>query len=385
MRTQQVVDPVPWKKAFQRHDRPAVLSQAALLLSLSDQVRRHGQALALARVAGGGRKRAVSPPLEEEKSFPVPRVRLTGAREGVEAVRARLTRRYGKKVVQPRRPVKATAEPHESLPDLAARLGRTASLGAAADLMEACLIHGLELTRIAAAIAYFDVTSEPGRLLAVLAEGARSADELARDVAATALARVAPEHPRLAKLVLKKRRRRRGRRAHTALLIHGTWARSATWWQPGGDFHSYLLGSVRPDLYSAADRFEWSGGWSDGARAIAASDLRAWVTAHGLNGLDLFTHSHGGSVAMLASQGGLDVGELVLLSCPVHPQYMPDFSRVGKTVSIRVHLDLVILADGGGQRFHDSRIQENVLPVWFDHAATHDPAVWQQHNVPAKL
>jgi hypothetical protein len=50
-----------------------------------------------------------------------------------------------------------------------------------------------------------------------------------------------------------------------------------------------------------------------------------------------------------------------------------------------VHLDLVILADGGGQRFHDSRIQENVLPVWFDHAATHDPAVWRQYNVPAVL
>lgn len=385
MRPQPVADPVPWKKAFQRHDRPALLSQAALLLSLGDQVRRHRQALALARGAGGGRKRVVSPPAEEEKRFSVPRLRLTGAREGVEAVRARLTRRYGKKIVQPRRPVKATAEPHESLADLATRLGRTASLGAAADLMEACLIHGLELTRIAAAIAYFDVTSEPGRLLAVLAEGTRSADELARDVAATALARVAPEDPRLAKLVLRKRRRRRGRRAHTALLIHGTWARSATWWQPGGDFHSYLLGNVRPDLYNGADRFEWSGGWSDGARAIGASDLRAWITTHGLNGLDLLTHSHGGSVAMLASQCGLDIGELVLLSCPVHPQYVPDFSRVGKTVSIRVHLDLVILADGGGQRFHDSRIQENVLPVWFDHAATHDPAVWRQHNVPAKL
>jgi hypothetical protein len=385
MKQERVVDPVPWRKAFARHDRPAVLSQTALLLSLGGQIRRHRQTLALSRAALPRGARVVVRPLEEEKRFPVPRLRLTQAREGVEAVRGRLVRRFGRKVVRQRRPAKGAATPHESLPDLAARLGRTASQGAAADLMEACLLHGSELTRIAAAIAYFDVTADPGRLLAVLVDGTRSADGLARDLAATALARVAPEHPRLGQLLSKGSRRRRGRRAHTALLVHGTWARSATWWQPGGDFHSYLLGSVRPDLYSAADRFEWSGGWSDGARAIAASDLRAWVTAHSLNGLDLFTHSHGGSVAMLASQAGLSIGELVLLSCPVHPQYMPDFARVGKAVSVRVHLDLVILADGGGQRFRDSRIQENVLPVWFDHAATHDPAVWQQYNVPAKL
>lgn len=56
-----------------------------------------------------------------------------------------------------------------------------------------------------------------------------------------------------------------------------------------------------------------------------------------------------------------------------------------KVVSIRVCLDLVILADGGGQRFNDPRIEENVLPLWFDHSRTHDPGTWQEHNVPALL
>ncbi len=89
---------------------------------------------------------------------------------------------------------------------------------------------------------------------------------------------------------------------------------------------------------------------------------------------------------MLASQAGLNIGELVLLSCPVHiPKYLPNFTRVTKVVSIRVHLDLVILADGGGQRFQDPNIQENVLPVWFDHFATHDPDIWQQYDVPSML
>ena len=91
---------------------------------------------------------------------------------------------------------------------------------------------------------------------------------------------------------------------------------------------------------------------------------------------------------MLSSQLGLRIGELVLLSCPVHPGlYEPDFSRVTKAVSIRVRLDLVILVDRGGQRFKDARIRENVLPIWFRHDATHDPAVWQNsnYNVPSLL
>jgi len=44
-------------------------------------------------------------------------------------------------------------------------------------------------------------------------------------------------------------------------------------------------------------------------------------------------------------------------------------------------MDLVILADRGGQKFTDPRIDEHVLPVWFDHFATHDPAVWDKYNI----
>jgi hypothetical protein len=89
---------------------------------------------------------------------------------------------------------------------------------------------------------------------------------------------------------------------------------------------------------------------------------------------------------MVANQAGTQIGRMILLSCPVHwPQYMPAFNRVNRVISIRVHLDLVILADGGGQRFYDPRIEEHVLPLWFDHSLSHDPATWQQYNVPAWL
>jgi pimeloyl-ACP methyl ester carboxylesterase len=180
-----------------------------------------------------------------------------------------------------------------------------------------------------------------------------------------------------------------GEPSRTALIVHGTFARQATWWQPGapGNFHGYLKTMVDPSLYSAADRFDWSGLYSDSARDRAALELVGWVTRHRLDGLDLFTHSHGGSVAMQANRvGGLRVGRLVLLSCPVHwKRYSPDLSLVRKAVSIRVHMDLVILADRGGQRFPARSIPEIVLPIWFKHAVTHEQRTWEKHKLPAKI
>src|SRR5262249_11295340 len=136
-------------------------------------------------------------------------------------------------------------------------------------------------------------------------------------------------------------------KARTSLLVHGTWARNESWWQPGGSFHNYLFTQVLSDLYAAPDRFDWSGGYSDAARSIAANDLRQWLSSHGAIDPLVMGHSHGANVVMLATQLGVNMREAVLLSCPVHwPKYTPNFANVAKVVSIRVHLDLVILVDG---------------------------------------
>jgi hypothetical protein len=256
-----------------------------------------------------------------------------------------------------------------------------------AQLLELYLRHPDPLLRVAAASTYLDLTADPARLMPVLADGTESPEELVRELAATVLSRAAPDHPRLAALAQSGPAGDTGAPAHTSLLVHGTFARTSLWWQPGGDFHTYVLQNVRRDLYSQPDRFEWSGGYSDAARAMGADDLGRWLADHGLHRPDLFAHSHGGSVAMLTShQFGVNMNELVLLSCPVHvDRYMPDFTSVAKVVSIHVHLDLVILADRGGQKYTDPRIQEHVLPVWFDHSATHDPGTWAANHVPNML
>ena len=104
---------------------------------------------------------------------------------------------------------------------------------------------------------------------------------------------------------------------------------------------------------------------------------------------------------MLATQRGMKVDRLVLLSCPVHwGHYQPNFHLVGKAYSIRVFFDLVIWTDrqharfAGGtslaaQRFPLSvtaggypKIREIILPIWFGkHSDSHEPSVWAQHKI----
>ena len=355
-------EPVRGPAAFAEETDEAALSRAAILLHAAAQLRGDDVALS-ARAEGTGRGAYSLMPSDQKDDFPVPVLRPTSARFSV-APRAELLR--------------------ENVPADRAELGRelyaNPSPRVAASLARTCLTDRDELTRVAAAALDFLLNTNPRPSIEMLARGTASDDELVREVAATALARISPRHPSLGRLYAVSASPGQGEPSRTSLLVHGTFARSYTWWMPGGDFHQYLLG-IRPDLYGAPDRFDWSGRYSEAARAEAAVELLDWIAARDLDGLSLFTHSHGGSVAMLATQGALTVGELVLLSCPLHPEYAPNFANVSRTVSVRVKWDLVILADGGGQKFEDPGIEEHVLPIWFNHSATHSPDVWRTHHV----
>lgn len=386
MPKKRVEKPITGPEAFHKTSEAAVQSQAAILLMLGRQFRGDDQAL-VARAAATGRPTAVEAvPQEDLLEFPVPALQPTGERIGLRRVNSNLAERFGSPVAKARIGAGDAKMLRRPLSQMAEQLYQEPTTETAAQLLEASLRSSDELVRVSAAASYFEISTQPQRLIKVLADGTRSKDNLVRDVAATALARIAPEHPRLRALSKSSPTKTRRKPSRTSLLVHGTFARSGSWWQPGGDFHSFVLANVRPDLYSAQDRFEWSGGYSDSARSIGATELRDWVDSHGLGGLDLFGHSHGANIAMLATQGGLTVGTLVLMSCPVHiPKYIADFTRVTRCVSVHVRLDLVVLADRGGQRFNHPNIEEHVLPVWFDHSATHEPAVWRRHGVKVLL
>jgi len=392
-RSVRAPSPVAGPEAFRdMQKRDHVLSQAATLLLIGAQMRGDAVATPPAAAPSARAPRGMRPaapevlPAGDLRRLGFPRLTAGPARFRPETLQRIAGVRFtaARAAVPPRGDQRAAAG---AVRQAANAFYRDTSHESAAALLEVSLRHPQELVRVTAAASYVPITTDPAPALAILERGARSRDTLTRDVAATALGRLDPRNPALAPLLEPRRRRSSLRRSHTALLVHGTWARTNSWWQPpNGDFWSYYHAQVDPTLYGAADRFDWSGGYSDAARALAGNDLHTWVDGHGLDGLDLIGHSHGGSVIMLANQAGTHIGRMILLSCPVHwPKYTPDFMRVGRVISIRVHLDLVILVDGGGQRFNHPQIEEHVLPIWFDHSATHDPANWQRHNVPAMV
>jgi hypothetical protein len=354
-----------------------------VLLQIGRQLRGDDRAvMERARAVRAGRRVELASH-EEEDEFPVPQLGLAApARRtmAAEAVQERVQRRFG----YTKR--KRSAAWTQAFADSAARLYETAEAQAAAELLELSLEHPRDLVKICAAAAYHPIAREGERLRKVLVKGLRSADELEREVAATALGRIDPTHPALARLLGKKKKKPKGKPSNTITLVHGTWAANGTWLRPGGDFFEFLR-PLRPDLYDGADLFTWSGGYSDAARSAGADELTQWVADHNESGLDIMGHSHGANVILLATQRGLKTGKTILLSCPVHvDKYFPKFSNVKTPVfSVRVKLDLVIAADFGGQKFKDPNITEIVLPIWFDHSASHSPAVWQKHGVAARV
>jgi hypothetical protein len=173
-----------------------------------------------------------------------------------------------------------------------------------------------------------------------------------------------------------------GKRGTVSLLVHGTAAWKGAWWFPQGDFHDYVLAHIRPDLYSGGRPFSWSGKYKQSHREVAAKRLALWASGDSLN--TVFAHSYGGVIALLATTHGLTINELVLLSVPAEKVDV-DWDRIARAVSLRIHLDLVLLAARRKQAFN-LPVSEHFLPRWFrGHADSHDIGIWHEHDVARAL
>jgi hypothetical protein len=171
------------------------------------------------------------------------------------------------------------------------------------------------------------------------------------------------------------------------ILIHGTcpWGRP-NWSVPGtGPLFTYIKNRMRPDVYGAPDYYRWGGGHTYYAREEAARDLSSWVTSRELKGIDAVAHSHGGNVALEATQLGCAFGELLLLSCPFlrGKKYRLKRAAAERARSIRAKCDLVLLACRVWQLFpRGIGIAESILPIWFyGHGATVNPDTWSKHGI----
>jgi hypothetical protein len=369
MAGQQDPTPVPGAEAYTRRDSDARLSQAAIVLSLGAAAA--GVPERVDRPTDIGLPADLSPLGRPE---PVPLAEAV-APLGITVEEQR-----------DRRGPAVAANTRAALMDL---LVSDPNPVVAATLVEACMRSDDRLVRTAAAVAAIDTTGPRNDVLAQLVDGASRGRGITQDIGRIGLSRLDPRHPVLRRVVGRPSPLDGSDRpSHTAFLTHGTFAALTTWWQPGGDFYTYLDG-LAPPLHLHDPSFKWSGLYSDGARRLAAQQMLDWVTAQGLQQPDLFTHSHGGTVANLATGLGLQLDRLVLLSWPVHPEWFPNFDRVRRIIDIRVHLDLVILADRGGQTFTPpasaaGKVTSHVNG-WFAHSDTHDPDYWNRWGLPATL
>src|SRR5438309_12022564 len=117
-------------------------------------------------------------------------------------------------------------------------------------LMQICLRNLNELVGVYSVTGCTEHSSELDRLNRIVDAGTHSTENLVRSIAATALTFAAPDNARLKEMQGIARQSGAAGAGHTTMLIHGTWAQNSPWWQPGGDFLTSILQSVRPDLDS---------------------------------------------------------------------------------------------------------------------------------------
>ncbi len=369
MAQQRDAEPIPGPDAFAARGRDARLSQAAIVLSVGAAAAGapervdHPAELGLPTELGScGR---ADPIAVADATAPLGLAPDTSPEQRQRRVPATTSVRLMTRLVDDPEPVTAAA------------------------LVEANLRSDSRLVRTAAAVAALDTTGPRRDVLAQLVAGASRGGPLTRELGRIGVARVDPQHEVLRHLVGRPARLTgTDRPSHTAVLTHGTFGSPTRWWRPGGDFYLYL-DSLVPPLKLHSPSFSWSGLYSDGARQLAAQQLVDWIADQDLDRPDFFGHSHGSTVANLATRRGLELDRLVLLSWPVHEQWFPDFTRVGRVIDVRVRMDLIILADGGGQTLtpppeHAGRVTSHVHG-WFDHGATHEPDYWERHQLPSVL
>ena len=183
----------------------------------------------------------------------------------------------------------------------------------------------------------------------------------------------------------QRRRVSRGRRPKVAdeitIIIHGTFASNGKWWRSGGDFFEYVKKDLnRSDLYGQTDQFKWSGKNRDRKRRQASVALKSWLKGHPSKKVNIFAHSHGANVAMLATHKDVYIDRLIMLSPPVRKDYFAKWANVGVAHNIQASFDPVVAIAHGGQWFNLSQVKEKKLKA-SGHSASHEPDVWRREKL----
>jgi hypothetical protein len=125
------------------------------------------------------------------------------------------------------------------------------------------------------------------------------------------------------------------------LIIHGTFAKKASWHTAQGDFFKTLQERIGPN--GSIYNFIWSGENSYKARTQAGVACKNFIKTIMEPGdrLHIVGHSHGGNVAILAAQeltkekSPLTIHKLITLGTPVCTMhYIPDMQRISSVYNL---------------------------------------------------
>ena len=190
MAYERVTKPISGYEAFGQVGDAAILSQAAFVLILGNQLRGTPQARAARTRAVGITATEELLPSEDQAVFPLPTIPATAERFSPDKLRAAANRAAGMQDYRAR--YRASASDAEAARVAYGALARgvyeTPTSESAATLLNECIFHDHELVRTAAAAAYCTHAADPRPLIDLLAKATRSKDTLTRDVGATALA-----------------------------------------------------------------------------------------------------------------------------------------------------------------------------------------------------
>jgi RHS repeat-associated protein len=122
-----------------------------------------------------------------------------------------------------------------------------------------------------------------------------------------------------------------------SVYVHGTFSSANAWKNNRMDFIN-SMNTIAGD--SNFHVFSWSGRNTDIARKIAGSDLASFINGYKFaesEKLNIFSHSHGGNVAILASQFDLQkpIDNLVLFGTPIRSEYHPRMSNINNLLNIQ--------------------------------------------------
>lgn len=130
-----------------------------------------------------------------------------------------------------------------------------------------------------------------------------------------------------------------------SIYVHGTWADSA------GMKNGEMMPFIEKSFGESVKMFNWNGFDNHSARQYAAENLANTINNHSFSEgerLNLVGHSHGGNVAILASQLiHKKIDNLITLGTPVRNEYKPNYEMIDNHINAYSWFDPVQINGGG--------------------------------------